>query len=108
MKFNSMRHEPNHTCLPSRVDCAGCAFELGASLAKKKPTESAKYVWMIVGSDNPCDIRRYEFTHRGSGAQLEHAKKRKRGYKDDWSGGVWTLFKLVQVNKKEVNERKQK
>lgn len=88
-----MRHKPDHTCFH---ECAGCAFELGEQLAKKQPTESAKYVWMILGSDNPCDIRRYAFSHKQGIEQLSHAKKRK--YKD-YAGGVWTLFKLVRVRK---------
>lgn len=92
-----MRHQPNHTCFPSHRECAGCAFELGAALAKKKPTEAAKYVWMVVGSDNPCDIRRYAFSYEAGMAQLAHRKKGK--FKDDFTGGVWTLFKLVQVKK---------
>ena len=44
-----MRDKPNHNCFRMR-ECPACAFELGAQLAKKKPTESAKYVWMVVGS----------------------------------------------------------
>lgn len=77
--------------------CAGCAFELGEQLAKKKPRESAKYAWMVVGSDNPCDIRRYAFSYEQAVNQLAHAKRRK--YKDDFTGGTWKLFKLVQVKK---------
>lgn len=88
-----MRNKPEHSCF---YPCAGCAFELGEQSVKKKPTESAKYVWMVVGSDNPCDIRRYSFSHEEGMAQLEHAKKRK--YKD-YTGGVWTLFKLVRVKR---------
>lgn len=92
-----MRHQPNHSCFPSSVPCAGCAFELGASLAKKKPTEHAKYVWMVTGSDNPCDIRRYAFSYENAVDQLDHAKRDK--YKDKFTGGTWTLFKLVRVKK---------
>lgn len=91
-----MRHEPKHTCFPQRIECPACAFELGESLAKKKPTESAKYVWMITGSDNPCDIRRYSFSHEQGIAQLSHTKD----YKDKMTGGKWTLFKLVRVKRK--------
>lgn len=90
-----MRHKPQHTCLS---DCAGCAFDLGVESVTKKPKEAAKFVWMIVGSDNPCDIRRYAFSHKDAVAQLSHAKNKK--YKDSFTGGVWTLFKLVQVDKK--------
>src|SRR3990167_1447306 len=90
-----MRHKPNHTCFPIEKDCAGCAFELGELLAKRKPTESAKYLWMVVGSDNPCDIRRYEFTHEGAVSQLNNAKN----HKDSFTGGTWTLFKLMRVRK---------
>lgn len=91
-----MRHQPNHTCFPSR-QCAGCAFELGESLAKRKPKESAKYVWMVVGSDNPCDIRRYAYSHEQAIAQVAHASKCKY---IDYTGGEWVLFKLVRVNRK--------
>lgn len=91
-----MRHKPEHSCFPSREYCAACAYELGVQDAKKKPKEAAKYVWMVVGSDDPCDIRRYAFSHQEAVAQLAHAKKNK--YKD-YTGGVWTLFKLVRANK---------
>lgn len=91
-----MRHKPGHSCFSS-LECAGCAFELGEQLAKKKPEEAAKYVWMVIGSDNPCDIRRYAFSHEEAVAQLAHAKRAK--YKDKWSGGTWVLFKLVRVNR---------
>lgn len=90
-----MNHKPSHTCFPSSRECPGCAFELGAQLAKKKPKEAAKYVWMVVGSDNPCDIRRYAFSHTAGVAQLAHTKNFK-----DYTGGTWRLFKLVPVNKK--------
>jgi hypothetical protein len=93
-----MTDKPEHTCFNP---CAGCAYELGVQDTKKKPNESAKYVWMIVGSDNPCDIRRYAFSHAQGVAQLAHAKNRKRGYKD-YTGGIWRLFKLVPVNKKKL------
>lgn len=89
-----MRNKPQHTCFH---ECAGCAFELGVQSAKKKPTESAKYVWMVVGSDNPCDIRRYASSHAEGVAQLAHVKN----YKDGFTGGTWRLFKLVPVNKKQ-------
>jgi hypothetical protein len=100
------RQKPNHTCLPTFQlihNCPGCAFELGEQLATKTPTESAKYVWMVVGSDNPCDIRRYSFSHAQGVAQLAHAKKRERkGRYKDYTGGTWRLFKLVPVNREEV------
>ena len=89
-----MRHKPEHTCF----SCGGCAYELGAQDAKKRPKESAKYVWMVVGSDNPCDIRRYSFSHEEGIDQLSH--RIGKSYKDQYSGGIWTLFKLVRVNKK--------
>jgi len=89
-----MRYKPIHTCFN---DCARCAFELGSQLATKKPNEPAKYVWMVVGSDNPCDIRRYSFSHQEGVSQLAHAKKRK--YKDVSTRGTWTLYKLVRVKK---------
>ncbi len=89
-----MRHKPQHTCF---AECAGCAFELGAQTATKKKNDSAKYVWMVIGSDNPCDIRRYAFSYEQGKEQLSHVKGLK--YKDSFSGGVWTLFKLVKVKK---------
>lgn len=88
-----MRYEPKHNCFDN---CPACAFELGATLAKKKDKESAKYVWMVVGSDNPLDIRRYSFSHEQGIAQLSHQKT----FKDRGTGGKWTLFKLVRVNRK--------
>ena len=51
---------------------------------------------MVVGSDNPCDIRRYSFSHEQGQEQLEHVKGK---YKDGATGGTWTLFKLVRVKK---------
>ena len=89
-----MKNKPQHTCFNG---CVGCAFELGAQTAKKKSNESAKYVWMVVDSDNPCDIRRYSFSHAEGIAQLAHTKS----YKDH-TGGTWRLFKLVPVNKKYI------
>lgn len=89
-----MIYKPQHTCFQ---ECAGCAFELGAQLTKKKPLEHAKYVWMVIDSDNQCDIRRYAFSHQEAIEQLAHVKRK---YKDQFTGGVWTLFKLVRVNRK--------
>jgi len=67
---------------------------------------SAKYVWMVVGGGNPCDIRRYQFTHSGAVAQLKH---RKQNYRDvAYLNGVWTLFKLVRVNKRSANRKGKK
>ena len=86
-----MRYKPEHTCF----NCSGCAYELGVQDTKKKKNESARYVWMIVGSDNPCDIRRYAFSHEEGKSQLSYTKN----YKDQSTGGVWTLFKLVRVKK---------
>ena len=91
-----MRYKPDHTCFRG-MECPGCAFELGEQLAKRKPTESAKYVWMVVGSDSPCDIRRYEFTHEGAISQLAHTKG---NFKDCVGHGEWTLFKLVKVSRR--------
>lgn len=89
-----MNYKPEHTCFRG-FDCPGCAFELGKELANNKPTKSAKYVWMVVGSNNPCDIRRFEFTYQGAVAQLAHRK----GKDYQAHPGVWTLFKLVRVRK---------
>ena len=94
-----MTHKPEHTCFHK---CAGCAFELGAQSTTKKPKDSAKYVWMVVGSDNPCDIRRYSFSHEEGIEQLSHTKK--SDYKDH-TGGVWTLFKLVRVRKTQSKKK---
>jgi hypothetical protein len=87
-----MRDRPQHTCFNK---CLGCAYELGFQTAKKKSKESAKYVWMVVGSDNPCDIRRYAFSHNQAIDQLSHTKK----FKDTLTLGEWTLFKLVRVRR---------
>jgi len=87
-----MIHKPQHTCL---AECSGCAFELGEQLANKKPDEPCKYVWMVVGSDNPCDIRRYAFSHEQAISQLSHTKNFK-----DYTGGKWTLYKLVRVRRR--------
>lgn len=89
-----MMYKPKHICFREER-CSACAFELGEQLSKRKPCESAKYVWMVVGSDNPCDIRRYAFSHEQGKAQLSHVKK--GDYKDRWTGGIWRLFKLVPV-----------
>lgn len=93
----SMRHKPEHTCFKG-FDCPGCAFELGQALATKKPTKSAKYVWMVVGSHNPCDIRRYSFTHARAVDQLSHTKN----FKDCSGPGTWRLFKLVAVDREKA------
>jgi len=90
-----MNYKPDHTCFH---ECAGCAYELGTQDATRKPKEAAKYVWMVIGSDNPCDIRRYAFSHSEGVAQLAHTKD----FKDGCSGGMWRLFKLVPVNKKKA------
>jgi hypothetical protein len=87
-----MINKPNHICFR---ECPACAFELGQQLARKKPNEHAKYVWMIVGSDNPCDIRRYAFSHEEGMEQLSHTKN----FKDFVTGGTWTLFKLIKVKR---------
>ena len=89
-----MTEKPQHTCFNK---CPACAYELGFQTAKKKPREFAKYVWGIVGSDNPCDIRRYSFSHKEGIEQLKHTKG---NFKDKLNGGLWTLFKLVRVKKK--------
>lgn len=94
-----MRHEPEHSCFHP---CAGCAFELGSALAKKKSKEHAKYVWAVIGTDNPCDIRRYAFSHEQAIGQLAHAKRNK--YKD-YTGGKWTLFKLVRVDREKTAQK---
>jgi hypothetical protein len=71
--------------------------KVGAQDAMRKPKEAAKYVWMVVGTNNPCDIRRYSFSHSEGVEQLSHT----RDYKDH-TGGTWRLFKLVPVNRKSV------
>lgn len=87
-------------------------------MAKNEPISNAKYVWMVVNSrirryknpmrpkqgyeyfENPCDIRRYAFSHREAVEQLRHVQKTWHKYKDVAGSGVWTLFKLVRVNKR--------
>ena len=66
---------------------------------KKHPT----HLWLVVGGENPCDVRRYAYSHRDAVGQLRHAHKQRRGFRDWWGGkGIWTLFKLVRVNKRRV------
>lgn len=88
-----MTYKPQHTCFYR--ECAGCAYELGEQTAKKKPKDFAKYVWMITGSDNPCDIRRYAFSHKEGIEQLAHSKRKFK----DHTGGEWVLYKLVRVKR---------
>ena len=52
--------------------------------------EKVKYVWMVVNSGNPCDIRRYAYSHREAIAIVD----KKSGLKG------WNLYKLVKVNKR--------
>jgi hypothetical protein len=92
-----MRHKPEHTCISP---CAACAYELGVQEALRKPSQTAKYVWMVEGSNNPCDIRRYAFSHEEGVSQLSH---RKQDYKD-YTGGKWRLYKLVPVNRKKTKK----
>ncbi len=94
-----MRYKPDHTCIHDEA-CAGCSYELGEQMAKRLNKAPARYVWMVIGNDNPCDIRRYAFSHAEAVQQLAHA--RKRNYEDAGRGGKWTLFKLVQVDKKKA------
>ena len=69
---------------------------------KNATSKSAKYVWMVTGGANPCDIRRYAFTHAQAVSQLSHVKK--RGFKDCfYTHGKWELFKLVRVDKHQSN-----
>lgn len=91
-----MRYKPEHTCFKP---CAACAYELGKQDALRKPKQSAKFVWMVEGSDNPCDIRRYSFSHKEGIDQLSH---RKNDFTDQFSGGKWRLYKLVPVDRKKI------
>lgn len=59
----------------------------------------AKYVWMVHGTGNPCDIRRYAYSHREAVNQLDHAFKRNVLEAKDW-----TLYKLIRVNKRKAKE----
>lgn len=61
-----------------------------------------KYVWAVVSKEfKGClDIRRYAFHHSQAVRQLRHCKNRKSGYKSECGKGIWTLFKLVRVNKR--------
>lgn len=86
-----MRHKPQHTCFQ---ECAGCAYELEHQDATKRPKEHAKYVWMVICSDNPCDIRRYSFSNEEGINQLSHTKNFKEGNVKEW-----VLFKLVRVKR---------
>jgi len=61
----------------------------------KAEPKYAKYVWLVKGqkilsgSINPCDIRRYAFSHEQAVSQVA------RGNGFD----KWNLYKLVKVNK---------
>ena len=65
-------------------------------MAAKKTTKSnyAKYIWLIknqivsAGFINPCDIRRYAFSHSEAIAIVNKPDKN------------WSLYKLVKVNKR--------
>lgn len=72
--------------------------EIEADVNMKYP----KYVWAVVPKEfKGClDIRRYAFNHNQAVSQLSHCKKKQRGYRDYRSTGLWTLFKLVRVNKR--------
>ena len=62
------------------------------------------YVWLVVGSRTLCDIRRYAYTHREAVGQLKHCHDSPRGFRDAfYPEGIWTLFKLVRVNKRRVS-----
>ncbi len=89
-----MRNKPEHTCF--NTQCPACAFELGQQLANKT-TQNAKYIWMVINSNTPCDIRRYAFSHEEAMAQLSHTKN----FKDKATQhGEWVLFKLVRVKRR--------
>jgi hypothetical protein len=66
-----------------------------------------KYVWIVVPKEfKGCiDIRRYAFSHNQAVSQLEHcqSKKHPSGFKDCATQGIWTLYKLVKVNKRRTN-----
>ena len=68
------------------------------------------YVWAVVPKVfKGChDFRRYAYTHKQAIEQLRHVRKYRRGYKDCSSSGIWTLFKLVQVNKRTTKDRRMK
>ena len=51
----------------------------------------AKYVWMCMDSENPCDIRRYAFSHSQAVSIVKNPKD-------------WNLYKLVKVNKRKAND----
>ena len=95
-----MIYKPQHTCFKP---CAGCVYELGQQDAKRKLGQSAKYVWMVEGSDNPCDIRRYSFSHQEGIDQLGH-RRNKGQFADVNSDGKWRLFKLVPVNRMKIKK----
>jgi hypothetical protein len=69
---------------------------------KAKPSDYPRYVWAIVPKtfNGALDIRRYAFSHNQAVAQLSQCRKKHNGYKDCASSGIWTLFKLVRVNKR--------
>lgn len=63
--------------------------------------EYAKYVWLVKGQKlmsghiNPCDIRRYAFSHDEAISQLKGTMKK---------GSNWNLYRLVKVNKRRLEK----
>lgn len=56
-----------------------------------KSSKPAKYLWMVHGA-NPCDIRRYAYSHQEAVTMVDH-RLSLRG---------WNLYKLVRVNKRKA------
>ena len=67
------------------------AVGYGAKSTSPKSAKPCKYVWMVHG-DNPCDIRRYAYSHQDA-INMVATKG---------GGDGWTLYKLVRVNKRKA------
>ena len=63
-----------------------------------------KYIWAVVPKkfEGCFDIRRYAYSHKEAVDQLKHVRKYWNKYNDVATKGAWTLFKLVQVNKRRI------
>jgi hypothetical protein len=66
-----------------------------------------RYVWAVVPKEfkGSLDIRRYAFSHNHGVSQLKHCQRKGNSYKDCATNGIWTLFKLLRVNKRKTKSR---
>ena len=64
----------------------------------EREMKKVKYIWMVKNSGNPCDIRRYAYTHEEAIQQLNHPSGRK--------SPNWSLYKLVKINKRQTDKKR--